>query len=396
MAATAQLLTDLAEDLVSAGVEVCVVTGRTGYSDGRDLGPARDSYRGIDIYRVGGVALRRNAIWSRYASYIVFWVTATVRCLGMPRYDVVVPLTTPPLLSCLAVFLKSFKGCRVVCWSMDVYPELGVLLGALAPDGMMTRLLSAASSWSLKRCDAVVALGEHMAARLVKKGIQPERVVVLPPWENPAEIMPLGGTENPFRRSQGLDGKFVVLYSGNLGAAHDVETVLLAAERLVREEEIVIAFAGGGSRRRWAEEQAHSRELMNVRFVSYQSRERLRFSLAAGDIHLVTLRSGFEGLLVPSKFVAALAAGRPIIFVGPGDGEIPDALQKGDCGIVIEPGDPDRLVDAVLTLRKEVRLRERMGRNARILFEREYTRRAVTARFAGLLNRVLQADTAMS
>jgi colanic acid biosynthesis glycosyl transferase WcaI len=388
IAATAQLLTDLAEDLTSAGISVTVVTGRAAYSDGRSLGPPVEVYQGIRIYRVGGVPLQRRSIWARYLSYLIFWVAATVRCLLLPRHDIVVPLTTPPLLSCLGIVLRWVKGSRVVCWSMDVYPELGVLLGAIREGTFATRAFGVLSAWSLRGADGVVPLGSHMARHLVAKGVPADRIRILPTWEDPNLVVPIPRESNPFRDEHELDGRFVVLYSGNLGAAHEFGTLLDAAGHLASEPGIVFLFAGGGPRKRWVEEQAQSRGLQNVRFLPYQPREGLRFSLSSGDVHVVTLRPGFEGLLVPSKFVGALAAGRPILFVGPTAGEIPDALTAGDCGVTVAPGDWRTLANTILEMRANADLWTRMGRNARALFERQYSRERVTAAFRAVLEEV--------
>jgi glycosyltransferase involved in cell wall biosynthesis len=388
VAATAQLLTDVAEDLVAGGAEVTVVTGRRSYNDGRSLGPAQDQYRGVRIRRVQGVALRRNAVWSRYLSYAAFWFAATVRCAALPRQDVIVPLTTPPLLSCLGALLKRIRGSRLVCWSMDVYPELGVLLGALREGSLAARFLGRLMAWSLRSADLVIALGEHMAKRLTMKGVGPERIRVVPTWENATEVVPTPRSENPFRAAHGLGDNFVVLYSGNLGAAHDFGTLLDAAETLSDRSDIVVLIAGGGPRLPWVRTEVEKRRLANVRFLPHQPRDTLRYSLSAGDVHVVTLRENFQGLLVPSKFVGALASGRPLLYVGPREGEIPDAVRVGECGCVIEPGDAAALADAIVALHADDATRERMGRNARKLFEERYTREKAVADFCRILREV--------
>lgn len=388
VAATAQLLTDVAEDLAASGVEVTVVTGRRSYGDGHVLGPSRETYRGVRIQRVGGVALRRGSVGSRYLSYASFWVAAATRCAWLPRQDVVVPLTTPPLLSCFGALIKKIRGSRLVCWSMDVYPELGVLLGALREGGVAARLVGRLASWSLRSADRVIALGEHMAGRLAVKGVRQERIRVLPTWENGTEIVPTAPSENPFRATHGLAERFVVLYSGNLGAAHQFETLLDAAEGLRGRSAIVFLIAGGGPRLPWVRTEVEKRRLANVRFLPYQPRDALRYSLAAGDVHVVTLRDGFQGLLVPSKFVGALASGRPILYVGPCDGEIPDAIRAGKCGVIVRPGDDSALAEAILALEADTARREMMGEDARRLFEARYAREKVVADFCRLLHEV--------
>jgi len=387
VSATAQLLTDLASDLTRENVSVTVVTGRRAYGDTRELGPSREVHCGVQILRVGGGTLHRVGVWSRYRSYLSFWVTASLRCLMLSSHDVVVPLTTPPLLSCLASTLKWVKGSRMICWCMDVYPDLGVLLGALRKGGVTFRILDRLSRWSMRRADCVVALGVHMADKVAAKGLPRERIRVLPVWENVKEDAS-GNWAEAFRGEHDLDRQFVVLYSGNMGVAHEFDAVVQAADILQDAPEIVFLMIGGGPRRGEVESQVRERGLSNVRFLPYQPREALQQSLAAGDVHLVTLRAGFEGLLVPSKFVGALRVGRPLVFVGPKTGEIPDAIAAGKCGVVIEPGDGKGLAAAILRLKEDKALREEMGRNAKALFEREYTREKVTAKFIELIKEV--------
>jgi len=158
---------------------------------------------------------------------------------------------------------------------------------------------------------------------------------------------------NPFRMMHKLGERFVVLYSGNLGAAHDFGTLLDAAKGLKDRSDIVFLIAGGGPRLAWVQKQVEERHLTNVRFLPYQPREMLRYSLSAGDVHLVTLRPGFQGLLVPSKFIGALASGRPLLFVGPNEGEIPDAIRVGGCGFIVEPGDATALSEAIVALQAD-------------------------------------------
>jgi glycosyltransferase involved in cell wall biosynthesis len=234
----------------------------------------------------------------------------------------------------------------------------------------------------------VIALGEHMAKRLTMKGVAPERIRVVPTWENATEVVSTPRSSNPFLAAHGLSDSFVVLYSGNLGAAHDFGTLLDAAERLRDRSDIVFLIAGGGPRLPWVRTEVEERRLANVRFLPYQPRDTLRYSLSAGDVHVVTLRENFQGLLVPSKFVGALASGRPLLYVGPCEGEIPDAVRAGECGCVIAPGDSTAFAEAIVALQADDTKRERMGRNARKLFEERYTREKAVADFSRILREV--------
>jgi glycosyltransferase involved in cell wall biosynthesis len=193
-------------------------------------------------------------------------------------------------------------------------------------------------------------------------------------WADGEAVRPRPLAGHALRAEWGWDGRFVVLYSGNMGLAHEFETVLGVAEALRDRDEVLFAFVGGGPRRGEIEEQVRRRGLRNVEFRPYQARERLGDSLTAGDVHLVTLRERMAGLLVPSKIYGILAAGRPTVYVGPDEGEIAEILRSGACGVRVAPGDEQGLAEAVLRYASSESHRLEHGRNARRLFERRFTK----------------------
>jgi glycosyltransferase involved in cell wall biosynthesis len=235
----------------------------------------------------------------------------------------------------------------------------------------------------LCRSDVVVALGESMAEELTRAGAR--AVEVIHNWADGEAIRPRPVERHPLRASWGWDGRFVVLYSGNLGLAHEFETLLGAAERLRQEPGVLFAFIGDGPRRPEVEERARRRGLGNVEFRPYVRREELGLSLTAGDVHLITLRSGMEGLLVPSKVYGILAAGRPSLYVGPGRGEIAAILDQGGCGRRVAEGDVAGLVHEIRAYAAEPARREIEGQRARRLFDERFTRERALARFASIL-----------
>ena len=184
-----------------------------------------------------------------------------------------------------------------------------------------------------------VAIGEGMRKRLLDLGVDPARVDVIHNWSDDERIQPLSAEANPLRGEWGLDGKFVVGYSGNLGRAHEYETLLAAADRLRGERNLVFLFIGGGASMDGLRAEAQARGIENLIFRPYQAAERLRESLAVPDVHLVVLRPEMEGLIVPSKFYGIAAAGRPTIFVGSRDGEIAGLLSAGEAGFAVDQGD---------------------------------------------------------
>ena len=233
----------------------------------------------------------------------------------------------------------------------------------------------------LRDSDIVIALGETMAARLRKLGAT--RVEVVHNWADEQAIVPRPALDRPPRIEWGWQQRFVILYSGNLGLAHEFETLSRAAQSLVTTmPNVLFAFVGVGPRLREVREAA--RDLPNVEFRDYVDRSRLGDTLTAADIHLVTLRPNMPGLLVPSKIYGILAAGRPTIYIGP-DGEIADILREGRCGSTVPNGDVDGLVTTIRDYACDPFRRDVEGTNARAIFEARFTRRRSLDTFRGLL-----------
>jgi colanic acid biosynthesis glycosyl transferase WcaI len=354
--ATGEMLRDLAEGLASRGWEVTVLaTAEPGE-------PKNITRRGVRIVRTGGLLSRRNVLL-RAISYVFMIPALLIRALLLPRTDFVVTMTDPPMLAATGLAIRFFKRNRVVHWAQDLYPEVAEELGVLPRASAATNLLRSLSTAALKDCAAVVAIGRCMASRITARGISYARVAVIPNWAPP--VQPLDRTNNPFRRAHGLEGEFVVVYSGNMGLAHDFDTVLDAADSL-RGRRIVFLFIGEGPRRLEVEAAARLRGIDNIRFLPPQPADKLSESLSAADAHLVTMRPNLSGLVVPSKVYGVLAAGRPCLFVGPRDSEAARLLRETDSGIPVEPGRSAELASAILDWAGDPTLHSAACRKARI------------------------------
>jgi glycosyltransferase involved in cell wall biosynthesis len=382
-AATAQLMSDVVEKASAQGVQCRVVASDRGYSD-RSVRYPRDETRGLARYqRAPSTAFGREGVIGRVTDYMTFLAGAAWLLLRGVRPDLIVGMSTPPILGALAVAAAGIRGARSAYWAMDVYPDLAFELGAMRPYSVPGRAFAALSRWTLRSADVVIALGETMAGRLRALGAR--NVVTVHNWADGEAIRPIHPEESEYRRVRGWGGKFVVLYSGNLGLAHEFETVLGAAELLREEEEVLFAFVGDGPRRAEVESEGRSRGLRNLEFHPPVPREKLGDALAAGDAHLVTLRPRMPGLLVPSKIYGILAAGRPSLYVGPKEGEVFDIVTRGDCGLCVENGDAEGLAEAVRRLRRDCASEDGMGRRARDLFDREFTMEGQTKKLLAAL-----------
>jgi glycosyltransferase involved in cell wall biosynthesis len=363
-------------------MEVTALAARGAYLGGEKLARS-EVYRGVRIVRVACTSLGKGSIARRLLDYGSFYVSAAARALTLSRFDCVVAMSTPPLVAALGAGLSVVRRTRFVYWLQDVYPELAVHFGVMRPRSFAARTFDALSRSTLRQARAVVVLGEAMAERVRAKGVAPERVHVIPNWADGDGIRPIPSEANAFRREHGLEGKRVVLYSGNMGRAHDLHTVLGAARQLRDRSDLVFLFIGDGARR--GEVEAAARELPSIRLLPYQPRQRLAESLSSGDVHLVTQDAGTVGLIEPSKLYGVMAAGRPVVFIGPRETEAARTIAAEHMGEVVENGDVAAAVAAIVKLVTDP---IQAGRAAHTAFGRGYTRRHRTDQFAALLRAI--------
>lgn len=289
--------------------------------------------------------------------------------MHVKRGDTVVAKTDPPLMSVVAACIAHLKGGRLVTWNQDVYPEVATALGISALNGRIGQWLLRCRNWSWRIADTNVVLGRRMQQNLLAQNIPENHIQIVNNWSDGKAIQPVRVGFNPLVDKWALQGKFVVGYSGNMGRAHEFDTILDAAEQLKEHEDILFLFVGHGPKRDEFEEQVGRRQLNNVIFKPYQSKEQLSFSLGLPHVHLISLLPSLEGLIVPSKFYGIAAAGRPTLYIGDADGEIPRILAQHQCGATVSVGDDDGVVAAILAMQKDTAWRQSMGENARQAFD---------------------------
>ncbi len=388
--ATSQILSDLAFHLAGTGRRVHVVTSRQHYEDAKAELPREEVVNGVQVHRVASSRFGRRSLVGRSVDYLSFYRSVRRRLLDMARAgDIVIAKTDPPLLAVVAMPAAHRRGAHVINWLQDIYPETAMVLGVPLMRGPAAAVSAAWRDRSLRRAAATVVVGDLMARKVEALGAPPARVHVIANWCNDEDIRPLAGARNPLREAWGLDGKFVLGYSGNLGRAHEFDTVLAAAEALRHDSRIVFLMIGGGKRFDDLAGIVRQRRLDGAfRFMPYQPRELLPYSLAAADLHWLSLNPALEGLIVPSKFYGIAAAGKPMIVIAAQDGELARLVQQFDCGIVIAPGDAAALVGTVLRLSTDDRALARMGMCARHMLEERFTRQRAFAQWVELFDRI--------
>ena len=358
-AATAQLLTDLAEGLAARGRPVAVITSHDGNPDTA----RRETRHGVRVIRVNATRWGRRRMIGKVADHLTFaWALRRALRAEVSAGDWIVAMTDPPALSAIAAEAARRNGACVIHWLQDLHPEIAL---ALWPNPLLARLCR---PWIRRRnaawrtSTACVAISRDMAAMVREKSVPARQVRVIQNWAPGGDSMaPVAPERNGLRQQWGLEGKFVAAYSGNLGRVHIFQPLLAAAALLRDEPAIVFLFVGTGPHRKTLEQQARKQGLANVRFQPAQPQTRLAESLSVADVHLVTLRPGCEPLVYPSKLYGIAAVARPLIYVGPLDCELARTIREAEFGIAVAVDDPAALAKAIRSLQADPARRALMG-----------------------------------
>jgi colanic acid biosynthesis glycosyl transferase WcaI len=370
-AATSQLLTDLTRALSDDGHEVAVICGASTYAPG-DLDEEAPP---VVAHRIPGIPFSR-AKFMRPLSYFSFLIGALWTGFRIPKLDTVVTMTTPPMLFVVGGLLQAVRGTRHFVWAMDLFPEAFVDVGLLDRASLAARFMTFLAKRVYAKADGVIAIGECMRRRLGTYGIPPGKLHVAENWSHARSIFP-----QPARRGEPL----LLLYSGNLGLSHEVDTLLYAIAALKDNPNIHFRFVGSGAQLTGLQLKCRREGLRNVSFGPYVSRARLAESLGECDLGLVTQRNSCYGSVVPSKTYGLMAAGRAIIYIGPRGTAPHQIIERFECGWNVECGDGPGFVQLLESLSRErepVVLRGAYGRAA---FLAHYDQPGAVARISALI-----------
>jgi colanic acid biosynthesis glycosyl transferase WcaI len=366
--ATSQIVSDLAFQLAAEGHEIHAITSRI-YDDGT----LREEIAGVTVHRVARALVGPHGLFRRAMAYLEYYRGAR-KAAGelIAPGDIVVLKTDPPMLSSAVGHLAKSRGAQLVLWLQDVFPELAREYGVPGLGGPVGAAIRRVRNRSLAIADRIIVIGDRMASEVAKAGASPDRIEVIHNWADGEAIKPVDRDSNILRRRWDLGSDFVVGYSGNLGRVHEFDTMLDAAALLADKPSIRFVVIGRGPRLQEVKARVAREGIANVRFEPHQDRDILGQSLGVADVHLSVLRSGFEGLVHPSKLYGIMAAGRPTIFIGDMQGETAAILAATGSGMTVRTGDAAGLVAAIELLRTEDVVRARMGSAARQAFDERY------------------------
>jgi colanic acid biosynthesis glycosyl transferase WcaI len=346
---TAQHASDLVAALAERGHEVTVVASTRAYDNPDIRFSKEERWRGSRILRVWCLALGKTAKWRRVANFVSFFLSCVLRLIFLPRFDVVMALTSPPLISLLGALYVKLKGGHFIFWVMDLNPDEAVAAGWLNRDSASACILSSLLNFSLHTADEVVVLDRFMRTRVMKKGVPAKKISVIPPWAHSEVVRYDPNGRLAFRERHGLAGKYVVMYSGNHSPCHPLTTVLEAAQRLAHRPEIVFCFVGGGSEFPTVGNFAAAHNLTNIRCLPYQPLAGLSASLSAADLHVVVMGEPLVGIVHTCKIYNIMCVGAPVLYIGPSESHVMDiAAGNGIPLYAAEHGDVEMVMHRIL------------------------------------------------
>lgn len=385
-AATGQLIEELGTGLTERGHEVQVFAGQPGYAYDQPLATPVEIQQGVLIRRTRASRVWPGRIRGRAVGGLLYCLRALVKLRKRHRQgDVLLVTTEPPYLGVLALALKVLYRRPYVSLIYDLYPDVVAALGVLPAGHWLVRFWQILNQWVWKEAEAIIVLSPTMRDLIVAQcsGVK-DKITVIHNWTDLELIRPIPKSENQFARQQGLDNIFTVLYSGNLGRCHDIETIMEAA-LILREAPVRFVVIGKGAKLPPFKAFVEERRLSNCLFLPLQPRDMIPYSLTACDLSLVSLDKGMEGLIAPSKFYSCLAVGRPVAVICESHSYLRQIVETADCGRAIINGDAPALADFIETLRQSPETVERLGQNARRYAEAHFSRDHCIDKYAGLI-----------
>lgn len=365
-AATGQLIEELVKQLGGQGVDVQVFTGQPGYAFESSEAPKHEKRGHVEIQRS-----RVTRFWSKrmrgavvngllFAIRSIFHVLANCRSRNL-----LLVTTAPPFLPVIGYILNLLIGLPYICLLYDIYPDIAIKLDVISQDNWIAKLWLAINIQVWRRAKEIIVLSPNMKQLIINHCPEvADKIQVIHSWSDPKAIKPIAKENNWFAHKHQLVDSFTVLYSGNMGRCHDMDTIFEAALEL-RDEPIKFVFIGDGAKRTPLMEKVEKHGLNNFVFLPYQNKEDLPYSLTACDLSLVSMDEEMEEVIAPSKLYGCLASGRPIAAVCPQSTYIRDMLEEGQCGQSFSNGDSKGLADFILHLSKNSDVAKNMGLSAR-------------------------------
>ena len=385
-AATGQLIEELVSQLGKQDVDVNVFTGQPSYAFAKGEAPAVEQKGNVCVKRSRVSQLFANRIRGKAINGLLYTLRAIVHLArNASRYQVLLVTTAPPFLSVIAYLANVFFKLPYVCLLYDLYPDIAVELEVVKANHPVAKLWRSLNRKIWQRSAGIIVLSDSMKERIVHHcpAVQ-DKISVIHSWSDDCKITPIAKADNWFAKEHQLTDKFVVLYSGNMGRCHDVDTIFQAACKL-RDEPILFVCIGGGAKRAALMESVKVEQLENFRFLPYQEKSVLPFSLTAGDVSLVSVADGMESLVAPSKLYPAMATGRPIAAICPRNSYLRSLIAAAESGATFDNGDAESLANYIRHLSNDQKEAQRAGYSAREYMQANFTPHLIAQKYLEVL-----------
>ncbi len=381
-AATGQLVEEVAVELAKHGVDVQVFVGQPGYAFDQPLAIPIETSKGVHIRRTRTSRIWPQRLRGRAISGFLYCLRAIVKLRFRQRLgDLILATTEPPYLPVVAYILHLMYKTPYVCLIYDVYPDIAVTLGVIHDGHWVVRIWHWLNQQTWKNAAAIIVLTESMKQVILQRSPQlADKIQVIHNWADGTQIQPRHKHRNWFAQAHGLDQQFTILYSGNLGRCHDLQTIMDAA-LLLAQAPVQFVFIGAGAKLPICQDFVTEHGLTNCLFLPFQSKDVLPFSLTACDLTLVTISRDVEGLIAPSKFYGCLASGKAIAAICPSHSYLREIIVQAGCGRAIENGDAQGLASFILELRNDAGKLQAMGQRARQYFEDNFTLEKISCHY---------------
>ena len=393
-ASVGQHMHDAAAEMARRGYRVRVLTSARGYEDPTRKYAPRERLDGVQIRRLPLSSFGKASVAVRLVGGSIFLVQAMVHGLFTSRLAGILVSTSPPMCSVAALFIRMIRRVPVKYWAMDINPDQMILMGRIRKRSIYARAFELLNRLILRGADNVIALDRYMADRLYRKCDVRRKTSIIAPWPHVIENdPPVEHEDNPFRKQHRLNGKFVIMYSGNISPAHPITTIVDAALKLRDDPRLMFLFIGGGLGRREIQSAIDKHAPPMIRLLPYQPLDGLRFSLSAADVHLVSVGDKMVGVVHPCKVYGAMAVGRPILLLGPEPCHVSDIVEAEQIGWRIPRGDVDGAVTVIRQIAgTDPDELQQMGRRARDVVSRRFSKACLCAMFGDVLEQNLRPD----
>lgn len=388
-ASVGQHIADAAVEMARRGYRVVVYASARGYDDPSKKYASREMLNGVDVRRLPLSSFGKSSIAVRLLAQWIFLVQAMVRGLCTRGLCGVMVSTSPPFCGVAGVVIRAVRRVPLKYWLMDLNPDQMIALGKITERSLMARVFNVFNRWTYRGASDIVVLDRFMGERVQRKLDVARKTHTMPPWPHEDKLENIAHGENPFRREHVPEGRFVVMYSGNHSPANPIRTLLDAAERLQDDARLLVMCIGGGGGKKEVEEKVAA-GVKNIRSLPYQPFDRIRFSLSAADVHVVSVGDDVVGIVHPCKVYGAMAVSRPVLLLGPKPCHVSDIIEQHRIGWHIAHGDVD---GAVRTLREILATPAAelaaMGERAAKVISSSLSKRELSGRFCDVLERGL-------